>query len=53
MQSVQHIAASKTVAQAFVDSVSNTKAFGVEGAPVDLKIAAITLVSKDRDSHSL
>jgi hypothetical protein len=42
MESVEHIAASKTAAHAFVDSMLNPKALKVERVPVDLKVAMIT-----------
>jgi hypothetical protein len=35
MESVEHIAASKTAPHAFVDSVLNPKALNVERVPVD------------------
>jgi len=53
MQSVQHIAASKTAARAFVDSALSAEAFGVERAPVDLKVAMINLFQKNHDLRPL
>src|SRR5215475_14013108 len=49
MQTVQHIAASKTVARAFVDSALKPKAFGVERAPVGSHRDRATLKTTRKD----